>query len=56
MAALSKAEKPTKSQNEETDKYVLNFKIKPQKKKISVFHWVSNFFDKEFKISHKYAH
>lgn len=56
MAALSKAEKPTKSQNEETDKYVLNFKIKPQKNKIPNEIQISNFLDKEFKISHKYAH
>lgn len=55
MAALSKAEKPTKSQNEETDTYVLNFKVNPQKK-ISNEIQVSDFFDKEFKMSHKYAH
>lgn len=53
---MSKAEKPTKSQNEETDKYVLNFNIKPQKNKIPNEIQISNFLDKEFKISHKYAH
>ena len=46
----------TKSQNEETDKYVLNFNIKPQKNKIPNEIQISNFLDKEFKISHKYAH